>query len=350
MGCVGSKTVLRHAADDQSTTPMNNPIIQGAERGPALSISRCLDSLGESCSIEQLQTALEAEGLPFDESRLKVAVHAFQKTESINDGGDTVVKLLCADLNQRGFAHFIGRTAPKGIFPGQCVSTKGVVGAITGISKSGLFSVAIPGHFSKMSGALLQKHEGVEVMHGVPAKDLVVCTNLDKTKQSTQTNYLQALAERVGPNPRSDKMWRDQVPMAMKRDWAERNKPQLVGDNKAISTPPWAASFETYCSYGAHKPTIEQISRAGRWNSEDAGVISFCLQYAQVLAASVDDSDDCYGALLHKYYGLMAQRAMADSRQGPTNRRFRSEAAKVRISDNVDACKHSPHCLKMFPW
>jgi hypothetical protein len=352
MGCVNSKNKaqLRHALDGGESISMGSPAAQG-ERKPAVSIERCtdadagehasvdnpltqgerkpaaaisieqcIDSLGESCSIEQLKAALELEGgFPFDESRLKVAVHVFQRTESNSDGGNVATKLLCADLKRRGFAHFIGRTAPKGIFLGQCVSvgTEGVVGAITGTSKNGLCSVTV------------QTPRGVEVMNGVLAEDLAVCTNLDKTKQNTQTNYLQALAERVGPIPRSDTQWRAQVPLVMKQDLAERNKAQVDRDNKEMSAPAWAASFEAYCSHSANKSGIEQIGRAGGWSRDDAGVICFCLKYSKVLAASVNNSEDRYGALLHKYYGLMAQRAIVDAKKGPANHRFRSEATKV---------------------
>jgi hypothetical protein len=250
-------------------------------------VDLCVGSLGIKCTDEQLQQALKEHTILFDPARLKVTLNAF-KDENGN--------VLCADLSRRGFGDFITRTASRNFYIGQCVSSRldSLVGVITQITDDGTtFHVTVPNRSGEGTTTSVQI---------VPEKMIRPCKNLDLTKKNTQTNYLEALAERVGANPSDGTKWRDQVPLVMQEDFGDTNE--------WIATP-WAGSFAAYCDHANHRPAIQQISKAGSWSMEDAGIISFCLNYSHVLASSVRDSRPDYGALLHKYYNMMARRASA---------------------------------------
>jgi hypothetical protein len=102
---------------------------------------------------------------------------------------------------------------------------------------------------------------------GVPAARLASALGraFDAAQLTQLSAFLEALAERIGPDPRGDR-WKAEVVTVIKERWVQQGVIDSMDDDlkyeKLLSGNPWARSFEGFCEH-YKKGIDDRLKRGG---------------------------------------------------------------------------------------
>ena len=148
---------------------------------------------------------------------------------------------------------------------------------------------------------------------GVPASRLAPALGraFDAAQLTQLSAFLEALAERIGPDPGGDR-WKAEVVTAIKERWVQDGTIDSMDDpkyEKVLEVDPWARSFEAFCEENKEDVDAKLKNSGGSLSREEAQLLIVCTIYGGVLAAATREARPDYAGLTHAYYNLLVHLA-----------------------------------------
>jgi hypothetical protein len=142
---------------------------------------------------------------------------------------------------------------------------------------------------------------------------IALSRDFDVVKDSILNDYLEALTERIGPDP-GGTAWQMEVPVAIKGDLVQRGMLMSMDDPQyerlVADFAPWATSFDGFC-----KEKQDEIDRKMKKTklamTVEENQVNFVFScYGDVLGTAVRDSVSDFAGLTHKYQNMLTRFAM----------------------------------------
>jgi hypothetical protein len=140
---------------------------------------------------------------------------------------------------------------------------------------------------------------------------------LDAAKTTQQNDFLEAMVERVGPDPGGEQ-WKEEVPVAI-REWlllrGVLTTPMDADDAKyqgLLKEEPWARSFDGVCNKYQEK-NLDKVERSGGdLTLADAQLHTIFELYGPAMAEACRAHRPCYAGLAHRFHRLVVRLAAAE--------------------------------------
>jgi hypothetical protein len=154
------------------------------------------------------------------------------------------------------------------------------------------------------------------VHRAVPAALLRFATgrDFDMAKETEQSDFLEHLQERVGPDPGGEQ-WKREAVVLIKEEWVQRGVLESMDADteyeKKLVKSPWARTFQAFCKGPYEKSIARRVKNSGhRLTLEDAQLCALLGPYGKVLAAAAQAARQDYAGLTHRYCSLIANLAV----------------------------------------